>query len=86
MRVTEKGQVTIPRNIRLKLGIMPGTEVDFVQRADGVVELVRVPGGRESVLHRSLEDWFAKVEGTSDGGLTSDEIMTLTRGGDGYAD
>ncbi|MBD0413816.1 AbrB/MazE/SpoVT family DNA-binding domain-containing protein [Oryzicola mucosus] len=86
MRVTEKGQVTIPKNIRDRLNIEPGMEVDFVQRSDGVVELVRVPGGRESVLHRSLEDWFAKLEGTSDSGLNSDEIMTLTRGGDGDAD
>ena len=31
MRVTTKGQVTIPQNIREKLGITPTTEVDFVE-------------------------------------------------------
>jgi AbrB family looped-hinge helix DNA binding protein len=40
MRVTEKGQVTIPKPIRDKLGIGPGSEVAFVDRGD-VVELVR---------------------------------------------
>ena len=36
MRVTEKGQVTIPKPIRDKLGIRPGSEVAFVSRADRV--------------------------------------------------
>ena len=31
MRVTTKGQVTIPQHIREKLGITPATEVDFVE-------------------------------------------------------
>ncbi len=41
MRVTEKGQVTIPKPIRDKLGIGPGSEVDFVDRG-GFVEVVRM--------------------------------------------
>jgi AbrB family looped-hinge helix DNA binding protein len=31
MRVTSKGQVTIPQRIRGKLGITPATEVDFIE-------------------------------------------------------
>ena len=34
MRVTTKGQVTIPQHIREKLGITPSTEVDFVEEED----------------------------------------------------
>jgi antitoxin PrlF len=31
MRVTTKGQVTIPRNVREALGISPETEIEFVE-------------------------------------------------------
>ena len=37
MRVTEKGQVTIPRNVRSNLGIVPGSEVEFVLQGDSSV-------------------------------------------------
>jgi AbrB family looped-hinge helix DNA binding protein len=36
MRVTTKGQVTIPQDIREKLGITPATEVDFIEKNDRV--------------------------------------------------
>ena len=41
MRVTSKGQVTIPRDIREKLGIAPNSEVDFVEDGDRVYLLRR---------------------------------------------
>ncbi len=37
MRVTEKGQVTIPRNVRRKLGIVPGSEVEFSLQDDAAI-------------------------------------------------
>ena len=45
MRVTTKGQVTIPQHIREKLGIMPSTEIDFVEKGDRVY-LVKKKGGK----------------------------------------
>jgi AbrB family looped-hinge helix DNA binding protein len=36
MRVTTKGQVTIPEEIRDRLGIGPGSEVEFLATEDGV--------------------------------------------------
>jgi AbrB family looped-hinge helix DNA binding protein len=30
MRITSKGQVTIPAALRAKAGLMPNTEVDFI--------------------------------------------------------
>ena len=36
MRVTTKGQVTIPQEIREKLGIAPPVEIDFVEEKDRV--------------------------------------------------
>jgi AbrB family looped-hinge helix DNA binding protein len=36
MRVTIKGQVTIPQEIREKLGITPAVEVDFIEEKDRI--------------------------------------------------
>jgi AbrB family looped-hinge helix DNA binding protein len=41
MRVTTKGQVTIPQHIREKLGITPAIEVDFVEEG-GRIFLVKI--------------------------------------------
>lgn len=81
MRVTEKGQVTIPKDIRDRLKIGPGSEVDFLEREDGSVELVKGVGSgqRRNALMHDLDEWFREVEGTGDSGLTSDDIMKMTR-------
>jgi AbrB family looped-hinge helix DNA binding protein len=83
MRVTEKGQVTIPKPIREHLGIGPGTEVDFVLR-DDEVHLVRVHESndlkgesRGERMVRLLQE-AAKKYRLSD--FTTDEIMDMTRG------
>ena len=36
MRLTSKGQVTIPQEIRERLGLMPRTEVEFEVEGDAV--------------------------------------------------
>lgn len=46
--VTTKGQVTIPLEVRNKLGIKAGTRLDFVERTDGSFELFAATG---SVTH-----------------------------------
>jgi antitoxin PrlF len=76
MRITSKGQVTIPLPIREKLGLLPATDVDFV--IDGqTVRLVRKEGQarptRGSVAVRSLR-------GRADVKMTTDQILALTRG------
>ncbi|MBU1052508.1 MAG: AbrB/MazE/SpoVT family DNA-binding domain-containing protein [Proteobacteria bacterium] len=72
MRVTTKGQVTIPQHIREKLGITPATEVDFVE-GDGRIFLVKRKGG-ETVTRK-----FTKLRGVATVKMTTDEIMALTR-------
>ena len=81
MRVTEKGQVTIPKPIRDKLGILPGSEVEFVER-NSVVELVRVDAVRSVERRRAeLLKALEAMRGTLDlGGLTTDEYMEEIRG------
>lgn len=83
MRVTEKGQVTIPQAIRRRLRIEAGSEVSFIERADGAVELVKAPEDRQKALSRSLDDWFSRVEGSGDSGFGSDAITAMTRDSDG---
>ncbi len=44
MRVTEKGQVTIPQRVRRALGIRPGDEVEFVQEGDrAILKRIELP-------------------------------------------
>ncbi len=77
MRVTAKGQVTIPREIREKAGMLPGTHVTF-EIVDGTVHVVKVPApsGEKSRGQRIVE----ALRGTGRTGMTTDEIMELTRG------
>jgi len=74
MRVTTKGQVTIPLEIREKLGITPAVEVDFLEEKDRVY-LVK----REGRTKRSFK--FGRLRGIANVKMTTDEIMALTRGG-----
>ena len=78
MKVTTKGQVTIPQAIREKLGIFPNTEVDFIVRGDSV-RLVKVApkNGRPS---RGAAIVARLAGSATDRGMTTDEIMALTRG------
>jgi antitoxin PrlF len=74
MRVTSKGQVTIPRDVRKRLGITPGSEVDFELDERGA-RLVRARTSRgQEVAARMIGQGTVK--------LTTDEIMALTRGED----
>ena len=74
-RVTSKGQVTIPKPVRDRLGIKPGSVVDFQLAPDGNVVLVKVGAKRR-------KSRFESVLGILSPGLTTDEIMALTRGDD----
>jgi AbrB family looped-hinge helix DNA binding protein len=74
MRVTEKGQITIPKDLRDALGIGAGSEVEF-ERHDDAIVVRKVSQGptRGSRL-------AARLRGRGDVRMTTDEIMALTRG------
>ncbi len=74
MRVTSKGQVTIPAEIRERMGLLPNTEVEFEVSA-GYIILRKVPGKR-----MSGKDVIRAMQGKATGGMSTDEIMALTRG------
>lgn len=73
MRVTEKGQVTIPKQLRDALGIGTGTEVEFERRRDTIV--VRKAKTGTSRGSRLVD----RMRGRGDVEMTTDEIMALTR-------
>jgi len=74
MRVTDKGQVTIPIAVRRKTGLLPNTDVEFVVRGKNVIlrksAKVRRRGGR----------LIAAMRGRASKRLTTRQIMALTRG------
>ncbi len=75
MRITSKGQVTIPADIRERAHLLPHTEVDF--EFDG--ECVRiVPAKARSSSGRGAR-LIAHLRGRGDIALSTDEIMALTR-------
>lgn len=71
--VTSKGQVTIPKPVRDRLGIVPGSSVDFELASDGRVVLVNLNDARPASR-------FAALRGRAGPGLSTEEIMSLTRG------
>ncbi|QFY42708.1 AbrB/MazE/SpoVT family DNA-binding domain-containing protein [Candidatus Methylospira mobilis] len=76
MRITSKGQVTIPNAIRKQAGLMPDTEVEF-SYDNGVVTLRPVSGKtRGELLVERLRGAF------KNSAMTTDEIMRETRGED----
>jgi len=78
MRITSKGQVTIPVDIREKAGLLPNTEVTF--EYDGkAVRIVRVPPGKRRKPGRGALA-IRLLRGSATVKMTTDEIMALTRG------
>ena len=71
--VTSKGQVTIPKQIRDRLGIVPGGAVVFELDAHGRVVLRKATDTIQASRFESLRGCVGL-------GLSSDEIMILTRG------
>lgn len=73
MRVTTKGQVTIPQEIRRKLNITPASEVRFIVGEDDRVYIEKI---------NPKKRWpsrFSKLRGSASVKMSTDEIMALTR-------
>ena len=75
MRITSKGQVTIPQAVREAAGLRPGTEVDFVIE-DGVVRLQKTPGSGRARFKAAAAGARARV----DIGMSTEENMRFVRG------
>lgn len=76
MRITSKGQVTIPRDIRDALGIVPSSEVEFVREGGRVWLRKRAPG--QARAHTLV----SRLRGRATSGMSTEDILRLTRGED----
>jgi antitoxin PrlF len=74
MRITEKGQITIPQEIREKYGFLPESEVQFVEE-NGAIYLQKIP--RKNSRGKRLID---QMRNKSTVKMSTKEIMSLTRG------
>ncbi len=74
MRVTTKGQVTIPLRIRKRMNILPASEVDFIVGEDNRVYLIKVKKEPKPMSKR-----FSKLRGIATINMSTEEIMALTR-------
>jgi AbrB family looped-hinge helix DNA binding protein len=78
MRITSKGQVTIPKNLRDEFGLLPGTEVEFVAE-EGEIRVRKIAGGSnrgKEIVERLRKAGGGKYR------LSTEEIMRMTRGED----
>ena len=78
MRITTKGQVTIPQEIRERLGLLPHSEVEF-DVVDNSVRIRKKKGSRRR--GQRLLGHLKRTHGPMPG-MTTDELMALTRGDD----
>lgn len=82
MHVSEKGQVTIPKHIRIAAGVAPGSEVSFSLEGSKIVITPLGTGASDdrraklraaaARVRRSLKPEFKQ--------LSADEIMSFLRG------
>lgn len=77
--VTSKGQVTIPKEVRDRLGIAPGSQVAFelTEAGDIVLRAVSRRAARRAV--RAPKSRFAKLRGRATVKMRTEEILALTR-------
>ena len=78
MRITTKGQVTIPQDIREKLGLLPHCEVEF----DVVGNSVRIRKIAAAKKAGRGETIVGRLRGTGNQRWRTDELMALLRGDD----
>ena len=84
MQVTEKGQVTIPKHIRVAAGVAPGSEVSFSLEGSKIV-MTPVGTGDKDDRRANLRAAAARVRASLSPEfrqLGADEIMAFLRGGE----
>jgi len=72
-KVTAKGQITLPKKIRQKLGVRPGEHVGFEEQ-DGLLVI------KKMVVKSPFDNWVGRL--TSLEGQGSDDLVRKARGHD----
>ena len=73
MKITSKGQITIPIHIRKRFGLLPNTEVAF-EESGGTVEVRKVRSAT-----KTRPDLVTRLKGTATARMSTDEILARTR-------
>ena len=76
--LTTKSQVTIPKDMRLFLGVGPGEHVKFEALSDGRVAIASVHPRKRG----ASSDPFERMKGSGKRGISTEKIMCATRGDD----
>ena len=79
MRMTSKGQVTIPKHVRDAAGIKPGAELAVVFD-EGVIKVHRARRKQLAEATTQFEGWLKRVRGVATAKVTTAEILAATRG------
>jgi len=81
-RLTVKGQVTIPKDVRTALGVKPGERIEFVRNANGETVIRRIAERPESEGERRarIEAAIQSVAGKFQFGQSTDDYMREIRG------
>lgn len=81
MRVTTKGQVTIPKEIRDHLGIKPGSEVEFVREANAVRLVAGSDAASREFRMKRFRAALERMSGIIDsGGMDGKDYVDRLRG------
>jgi antitoxin PrlF len=71
--VTRKGQVTLPKPVRERLGVNPGEEIEFRLNESGEVVIEKAAGAPSPGRSSRWRGFFGP-------GPSTDEILAMTRG------
>jgi len=75
MRITSKGQVTIPISLRERFGLLPDTEVEFIEDRRGV----RLIPARQKPGRGRGPEAIRRLRGSATVRMSTDAILSLTR-------
>lgn len=75
MRITSKGQVTIPQEILERFGLLPDTEVEFVEKRNSI-HIVKSTSSAKPTRGQTI---VRRLKGRSSVRMSTDEILALTR-------
>ena len=76
MKITSKGQITIPNEFRLKYGLLPYMEVEF-KEIKGVLCIVKAHHSKHFSRGKQIIHRMRSVKTKN---MTTEEVMAITRG------
>lgn len=80
MKITSKGQVTIPQAVREQAGLHPNCEVEFEVRDNGDVVIHLVAPAQKATVRQAFERVRGSANASAFKGMGTDEFMAFLRG------